>query len=141
MTQAHGNSVILHFFPSGAASANLTGDLNSVAMRWDKNNPDVTTFSGTTLERISGLRDYAVDYAGIFNTGTGNVEAVMTTEMNASTNTLFVLAPGGSISGSPTYSGCALLSNLTVNGPLNGPVAISFTLQAATGSLTRGTVA
>ena len=144
MPQVLGNNAFIHIFPSGAASANLSGDANSVALRWDRNNPDVTTFTGAetalTTERIAGARDYTLDFAGIYNTGAASVQGIIEVEMAASTATLFLYAPA-SVTACPTYSGCGLLSNLTITTPLGGPAAISFTIQAATGSLTRGTAA
>ena len=143
MAIIHGYNFVVHLFPSGAASTNLQTEINSVALSWDRNNPDVSTFGTTsTVKRITGLRDYSIDFAGLWNSGTSTstAEGVLTTEMNASTNTLFTIAPA-SVSGSATYSGCAVLSKLQVTGGMNTPVAISFTLQSAAGSLTRSTVA
>ena len=125
-------------FPSGAASANLTGDLNSISIKFSKNNPENTTFGKSTAQRLSGIRDYTVDYAGYWNSASN--EATVFTEMNASAYTLFLIAPA-SHTGSPTYSGCGLINNMTVTGPHDGPVAISFSIHAGTGSLTKGTAA
>lgn len=137
--------MIVHIIAS-AGSADVSGDINNVSVRWDKNNPDVTTFGDTTIQRISGLRDYSLDFAGIFTPNTGgsgalDAHSLMVSEMNASTMTVFRVAPAGSISGCPVYSGSALISSLQVTGPVNGPVAISFTLQSGAGSLTAACVA
>ena len=137
----HGFNWVIQLFPSGAASTNLTTELNSVSLKWDRNNPDVSTFGTTsTTKRLSGLRDYSIDFAGLWNSGTSTstAEGVLTTEMNATTNTLFLIGPACTVS-CPVYSGCAVLSNLTITGGMNAATAISFTLQAAAGSLTRGT--
>ncbi len=136
--QVHGTNVTLHMFPSGAACANLTGDLNSVSIKFSKNNPENTTFGKSTAQRLSGIRDYTVDYAGFWNSASN--ESTVITELNASLYTLFLIAPA-SITGCPTYSGCGLINNLTITGPTDGPVAISFSLHSGTGSLTRGTAA
>ena len=138
--QIHGTNGIFHIVAS-VGSLNISGDLNSVALKWDKNNPDVTTFGDNTIQRISGLRDYSVDFAGIFNSGASTVNSFLVADMNASVPTIFSYAPGGSISGSPVYSGCALLSSYSITGPVNGPVAVAFTLQSATGSLTAACIA
>lgn len=143
MAIIHGYNMVVQLFPSGAASTVLTTEINSVALSWDRNNPDVSTFGTTsTTKRITGLRDYSIDFAGLWNSGTATstAEGVLTTEMNASTNTLFMIAPA-SVTGSPVYSGCSVLSKLQITGGMNAPVAISFTLQAGAGSLTRGTAA
>ena len=134
MTQVLGSNVALHLFPSGAASLNVSADLNSVTLKHSRNNPETTTFGKTTAQRIAGIRDYSIDFAGIWNSGSIAVD-VLATEMGASTNTLFRLAPA-SVAASPMYTGCALISDWTVTGPVGGPVAMSFTLQSAAGSLT-----
>lgn len=147
MAQQHGNNTkVLLYSATGGASIDASGDLNSATFRWDRNNPDVTTFNATgvtalTTERLAGLKDYTLDFAGVLNTGGSSIEDFLTTEFAASTYTRFIVAMAGSISGSPIYTGCSVLSTYNVTGPLNGPVAVSFTLQAGAGSLTRSTVA
>jgi len=140
MSNVHGTNTVFHIVAS-VGSLNISGDLNNVTLKWDKNNPDVTTFGDNTIQRISGLRDYSVDFAGIFNSGASTVNSFLVADMNASINTIFTFAPGGSISGSPIYSGCALISSYSITNPVNGPAAISFTLQAAAGSLTAACIA
>ena len=143
MSQINGFNMTVHFFPDSAASVNLTGDLTSAALRWDRANQDVTTFGAPyTVERLAGLRDWSMDFAGIWNSGTATIvpEGVFVTEMAGSKNGLILICPA-SITGSPIYSGCGLLTNFSITGPLTGPTAISFSMQAAAGSLTRGAVA
>ena len=142
MTIVHGYNWTVQLFPSGAASTTLNTEINSVSLKWDRDNPDVSVFGTTTVKRLAGLRDYSVDFAGLWNSGTATstAEGVLTTEMNASTNTLFLMGPA-SVTGSPVYSGCAVISNLSITGGMNAATAISFTFQAGAGSLTRGTAA
>ena len=139
MTRVLGTNLILFLFPSGAASLAIQPDLNNVSLRWDKSNPEVTTFGKETVQRIAGLRDWTLDFAGIWNSG-GSAVSLLATEMAGSTNTLLTFAPA-SVTGSPTYSGCGLMTNLTVTGTPPNPVAMSFSVQAGAGSMTVGTVA
>lgn len=140
MSQVHGNQAVVHLIGS-LASLNATGDLNNFTLRWDKNNPEVTTYGFTTVQRISGVRDYSIDLAGIFNSGATCVYSQLVADMNASIPTLFRLAPAGSVSGSPVMSGCAFISTVGMTGPQNGPVAMTFTLQSGAGSLTSACIA
>ena len=140
MSQAHGNQAVIHIIGS-LASLNATGDLNNFTVRWDKNNPEVTTYGFNTVQRISGVRDYSIDLAGIYNSGATCVYSQLVSEMNASTLTFFRIAPTGSISGSVVFSGCAFVSTVGLTGPQNGPVAMTFTIQSGAGSLTAACIA
>lgn len=132
------NSILILFTSSGSVDA--SGDLNNSNLQWSRNNPDTTTYSKTTTQRISGIRDYSLDFAGIWNSGSVLAHNMMVADMNASLYTLFKWAPGGSVSGCPFYAGCALLSALNTESPVGGPVAMSFTLQSGAGSLSASTV-
>ncbi len=140
MAQIHANNSVIHIIGS-LASLNATGDLNNHTVRWDKNNPEVTTYGFSTVQRISGVRDYSVDFAGIYNSGATCVWSQLVADMNASTPTLFRIAVGGSVTGNTVLSGCALISTVGLTGPQNGPQAMSFTLQSGAGSLTAACVA
>ncbi len=136
----HGYNWVVQLFPNNAASLVCSTELNSVSLKWDRANPDVSTFGTTsTVKRIAGLRDYSVDFGGIWSSGTtaSAVTSVLATEMNASSFTYFLIAPA-SIAGSPTYGGCAMIGNLSITGNMSTATAIAFTLQAGTGSLTVG---
>ena len=140
MSQVHGNQAVIHIIGS-LASLNATGDLNNFTVRWDKNNPEVTTYGFNTVQRISGVLDYSIDSSGIYNSGATCVYSQLVAEMNASTPTFFRIAPAGSISGSIVFSGCAFVSTVGITGPQNGPVAMTFTLQSGAGSLTAACIA
>lgn len=140
--QIHGTNVVLQIFSSlSSGSIDASGDFNSATLRWDRNNAEVTTFSNLTVQRISGIKDYTLDFAGIFRAGTTCPLSHLVADMNASLPTQFKLAPGGSVSGSPVFSGCCFISTMSITGPQNGPVAMSFSLQSGAGSLTAACIA
>lgn len=128
------NSIVQLFTTSG--SLDVSGDFNSTNLQFSRNNSEVTTYGMTTVARISGLRDYSLDFAGIFNSGSNTAFSYILADMNASLRTVFKFAPGGSVSGSPYFAGSALISAFNVESPVGGPVAMSLTLQAGAGSLT-----
>ena len=51
MTQVHGRNLVLQLFPSGAASLNVSGDMNSANLTWSRNNPETTTFGKDTVQQ------------------------------------------------------------------------------------------
>ena len=142
MPYTQGYNSVVHLLPSGATSANATGDLNNTTLSWERTNMDVTTFGNTTIQRISGLRDWKLDFAGFFaaSGASGVALSVAHLDMAASTNTFFRYAPNGCISGCVLYSGCGLFTGLNVTGPVAGPVAVSFSIESSSGSLTVGVV-
>jgi hypothetical protein len=137
--QILGTNTTLYVFTT-SGSLDITGDFNNSNLQWSRNNPDTTTYGKTTTQRISGLRDYSFDFAGIFNSGSVTAFDYLKTDMNASVYTLFKWAPAGSITGCPFFMACALLSAFNVESPVGGPVAMSMTLQAGAGSLSASTV-
>ena len=137
-----GYNFVVNVYPSGTASAQLHPNLNSVTFRFDRANQDVTTFGDTTIQRLAGLRDWTMDFAGLWTGSAASQSAESATflDMVASGNTIIALAPA-SVTGCPVYTGCGLLTNVTLTSTPNGAVALSFSVQAAAGSLTRGFVA
>ena len=139
MPQAHGRNATVFVWDSAGACQNLSGDHNNISLTWPRDNPQRTTFGKDTHQRMSGIRDATLTGAGIWNTGSGSIDALLSAIMAASLNTLVHYAPGGSITGCPLYSACYLLSQYQITGPLNGPVGVSYTFQIASGSVTVGT--
>jgi|SRR3990167_2403073 len=143
MPQVFGTNSVLHLLPATGASVDLTSDLTSITLRWDRANPDTTTFGTTnTVKRIAGLRDYVLDFAGIFNTGVSasGFSSALACAMGASENTLFKFAPAGCVAGCPFYTGCGMVGNMTITTTPTAMVGLSFTLQAGAGSLSASTV-
>ena len=142
MPFVHGTNSVLFLWDSGGTCRNVSGDLNNIALSWTRDNPDTTTFGKTTVQRIGGLQDATLTGAGLFNTAeTTSINAILEALMAASaTNTLVNWVPGACLSGCPMYSACMLLSAFDVTAPVNGPAAISYTFQIASGSVTSGSV-
>lgn len=135
MANTLGNNIVVHIFTT-SGSIDASGDLNSSNLKWDRNNPETTTYGKSTVQRIAGLRDYSLDFAGLFNSGPSAMFSQLIADMNASLYTLIKWLPAGSVTGCPILSGSMLLSSFNMSGPVGGPVAISWTAQAGAGSLT-----
>lgn len=136
----HGKNAQIFIWDTAGACQNVSGDANNVALDWSRDNPDVTTFGKDTTQRISGIRDYSLQVAGIYSAESGSgIQAVLAAHLAASSNALFKFYKGPS-TGCEFWTGCTLVSAYQETAPVNGPVALSFTLQASSGSLTASTV-
>lgn len=140
MPQMQGKNSVLHIWDSAGTSRNISGDLNSVTLTYTRENVDVTTFGDDAMQRLSGLRDATLSIAGVWNTGTGNINDVMDDLMNGSVITLVRWMPGGSTAGCPFWTGCFLANSYEENSNLTGPVAFTAAFQFAAGSLSASTV-
>lgn len=137
-----GYNFVVNVYPSGTASAQLHPNQNSVTFRWDRANQDVTTFGDTTIQRLAGLRDWTMDFAGLWtgSSASQSMESAVMLEMVASGQTYIEIAPA-SQTGCPVYAACGLITNVTLTGTPNTAVALSFSMQAGAGSVTRKAVA
>ena len=116
----------------------LRGDSNSISLSWSADTPENTAYGATTRTRKAGLRDWTLEYAGFFNdTASTGVDTVLSGILGGST--AFVFGPAGSTTGYRKYSGSGLVSDYSIDTPVDGMVSISFTVVAATGSLSGST--
>jgi hypothetical protein len=137
----HGKNVVIWIDDALGTCRNLSGDKNSVAIAWLRNDPEILTFGENTVQRLAGLQDATLSGAGIFNTtNTTGIDAVFSGLMASSANTRIQLAPAGSVSGCPLYTACYQMSKYDIVGPVGGVAAVSWEFQIASGSLTSGCV-
>ena len=117
----------------------MSGDFNNVSLSWPRSNADTTTFGNDTTQRISGIRDVKVSYAGIWNGGANKVDAVLQPLMNGSIVTLLKIVPA-SIAGCAFYTGCFLINDYGLTGTVTDAVGVTAAFEHASGSLTASTV-
>lgn len=139
MANVHGRNSLITVHDSAGTQRDLSGDSNSTTFTWSRDNPDTTTYSDDSIQRIAGLRDATLNFAGIWSSGTGNVDAVLAAIMAASGNTLVRYAPAN-VAGCPLFSACYLLQNYEVNSPVSGVVAFTGAFQLSSGSVSASTV-
>ena len=141
MTQIHGRNATVIMYDAGGASQNIAGDINSYTLTWSRDNPDVTTFTKDTVQRISGIRDATMSIAGIWNTesASGN-DAVMNGLLAGSANALIRFMPAGCTTGCAHYTGCFLVSQYQMQAALTGAVAWTGTMQLSSGSISASSV-
>lgn len=139
MPFVHGKNAKLMFW-DGTIASNVAGDLNSITLSWSHDTIETTTMGQTHKQRMHGIKDATIQFAGLHdNTAASNVARWCTCIASGSLNTCVIFWPAGCPStGSFYYTGCFVLSAFESNAPGNGPVAVSGTLQLASGSLASG---
>ena len=141
MPKVHGKNSVIFVSDSGGTCRNLSGDMNNVVLSWTRANVDVTVFGTCDVDRLPGIRDATLAGAGFYNeTDTTGIHAILEGIMSSRATTCINYAPAGSVSGCRLISGCYLISDYSITGPIGGAVAIAFTFQQTAGSLIFGSV-
>ena len=123
---------------SSAASRAMSGLVNTITLGQTAETPETTSFGQNTRERLpGGLLDYEVSVDAFFSTGANEVDAVLSGIVGSCT--VFKFGPSGSSSGCIQYSGSVGIPDYSINLGVEGAATVSFTCNARSGSLTRGT--
>jgi len=139
MPYVHGRNAKLYIYDSTSACRDVSGDLNSITVSWTRDNIETTTMGKDSKQRLSGIKDFSIQFAGLHNAETASGVVTLLENMGStSAINLIKCYPGASTSGCLLYTACMLLSAFDHNSPVNGPVAVSGTLQLAAGSPTSG---
>lgn len=137
MPFVHGKNAKLWLWDTTSACRDISGDMNSLTVSWTRDNVETTTMGKDSKQRMSGIKDFSIQYAGLHNAETASGIVTLLENMASTSAINLVKAnPGGSTAGSISYTACVLMSAFDHNAPVNGPVAVSFTLQLASGSPT-----
>ena len=140
MPGIHGKNGKILIQNTSGTFVDISGDFNNVTMTFSRENPETTTFGYDTVQRIAGIRDVQIQFAGIYNTGTNTAACVIPELMAASLNTVIKWAPGGCVSGCRMWTASFLPSSYEEQGPNNAPIGVNATFQMASGSLSASTV-
>ncbi len=137
MPFVHGKNAKLYLWDSTSACRDISGDMNSLTVSWTRDNIETTTMGKDSKQRLSGIKDFSIQYAGLHNAETASgIVTVLENMASTSAINLVRAHPGGSITGCIVYNACMLMSAYDHNAPVNGPVAVTFTMQLAAGSPT-----
>lgn len=129
------NTTIL-ILDSGAASRILSGRANSATMSFSSEAVDVTSFGAEYRQKIAdGIKEWSMSVNGIWDGAASQLDEIMYGILGACTSMCY--GPGGSATGAVQYSGCAILSEYSVEGEVSGAVTWSGTLVSAS-DLNRG---
>lgn len=137
MGQIHGSKGVLFLDDQGGTCQDISGDLTAITFTRSKNNPDSTTFGKGMLQRIDGLGDLSMDVTAIFNSGSADAVAGLMDEMfHGSLVSRAQYLPAGSTTGCPVYTASMRMNNYANNQPVDGVVALNFSLANAAGCMT-----
>ena len=130
MANVHGAFSVLWLDDQSGTCRNMTGDVTSITFNRTKNLAEVTTMGSPHVQRIDGLRDATMDVTGLYSScGTPAAVIGLLDQMYSnSAHARVQYLPAGSITGCPIYTGCVRLSNYSINSPVDGPVAVNFSL-------------
>lgn len=125
---------------SSGACKSVSADLSSVELTYSSENVDVTGFGSTVRERVHDIiTDWSFSYNGFYNADADSVEELFLNDIKIGGSTFLRWGPSGSTATCAMYAGCAILQDCNVQSAFDGAVAISGTIIARTGSLTRTT--
>ena len=123
------------------ASVSVSGRTNTVALSWTSEAPEVTSFTETTRSRVpGGLLDWEITADIFYDEASTQVDSIFSGLMGGS-GTKVYFGPAGSTSGNVKYSGCAVLTEYSMNFAVADAGTANVAFSARSGSLTRGTYA
>ena len=119
------------------ASFGLTADGQTVSVSYNADMVEATTYGDINRTFITGITDYTFTYSGFYAGLAGEKAASLLYEIvGASQGTWFDIAPSGSGSTSPGWSGCVHIESFESEVPTDGIVTMNFTCRPRSGSLT-----
>ena len=125
---------------ASGASTVFSPMVSSITLSMSVENPEVTGFGNDNRERVSnGIRDWQLQMKGFWGMAACEPGLILYNLFVAGGSTRFILGPGGSTAGCPQYSACGVLTTYEITEAPADAAAISFTITARTGSLTRAT--
>jgi len=125
---------------ASGASTVMSAMVSSITLSMSVEIPEVTGFGNNNRERVSnGIKDWELTMNGFYGSAACEPGTVLQGIFAAGGSTRFVLGPAGSTTGCPKYSACGVLTTYEITEAPMDAAAISFTITARSGSLTRGT--
>lgn len=142
MPHVHGKNVEFFILDADATTIqNITGDGNSLTLNWTNDIAVLRPFGVSAAEKLEGIPDWTVDFAGYYHTATNNVDEVLGLIATCvSSSTAASMAFAGSTTGCPAWFGNLILADYSISGPSDGPVVVTATF-AGSGALTRAAIA
>jgi hypothetical protein len=127
---------------ANGASTILSPMTSSITLTFTTESTEVTGFGNDNRERVSdGIRDWELTMSGFWGSGASDPGTLLNTIRASGGSTRFKLAPATCIAGCPLYTACGVLSTYEITEAPGDAAAVSFTLVARSGSLTRTTIA
>jgi len=129
MAKIHGKNVKICIKDSDGTQQSIRSDGNSATLNMTTAMAETTSFGDTYVTRLAGVTDWSLDFSGFFNTTASTIDDTLFSIQGGSTSVCVAFAGSPVGSGSPVYrSEYATCTDYTVTGPVDGPVAVTFTL-------------
>ena len=131
MAKVYGKNAVI-FVSDGTTEQNLKGDGNSITLNLTGTTAEVLAFGDTWIPRVVGHKDWSLDYSGYFQTTASTAQDTIYTVLNTSTSVVFFPAGCPVGAGSPRFkSSAGIITDFSVTAPVDGPIALSFTMVGA----------
>lgn len=115
----------------------LNEDGNSVTLDISVDTAEVTSFEDTYKEFVEGVAEWSISADFFWNGASAKNDATLFALIGGGSKAI-EFGPEGDASTKVKYTGNVIMTGLSINPPVGGPVVLSFTGQG-TGALTRGT--
>ncbi len=139
MARIVARNAVLGVDDNTGTSQNVSGRTNTIALSWTSEAPEVTAFTETTRTRVpGGLLDWEITADIWYDEASAQVDSIFSGLIGGS-GTKIHFGPAGSVSGYVKYSGCAVITEYSMNFAVADAGTANVAFSARTGSLTRGT--
>jgi len=121
-------------------SNNISNTLNEISMPREIETAETTAFGTQDKTYITGLSDATVSMSGLFDATVDSAIAVSIANLKSGSvaSVAFIYGPSGSGSGSPKFTGNALVTSYELSSPVGDVVTYSLECQV-TGAVTNTT--
>lgn len=128
MAFKHGSRAILHITDVNGVYQNFSQYIGNTTFTGPIDAADVTTLGAYAKRYIDGLRDHSFPLDGPW---TPEVDDWLFAIMSSSAYSEFRYAPGGSVTGYPSYSGSVLLTSYEVTAAVSDAAKFTATMQVS----------
>ena len=138
MAKYHGRNASIYLEDITQASIAFTGDANTATLTYSVAPAEVTSFGDNTTQNLAGgIMGWEFTAGGYTNAPDSTASTAMAIINNGTDGgaTLLQYGVAGSISGCMNIQACAILSEFTMDTPVDGAATFSMTVVPRTGSL------
>ena len=138
MAKFHGRNASVYLETIAQASNPFTGDGNSATMTYSTAPAEVTSFGDNTTQNLpGGIMSWEFTMDGFTNMPSSTACDAQAIINNGTLGgqTLLQFGPAGSTSGCMNIQACGVLSEFSMDNPVDGAATFSLTIVPRTGSL------
>jgi hypothetical protein len=140
MAKLHGRNASIYLdLANTSTSTAFTCDSNSMSLSWTREAPEVTTFCDNVVTRLAdGVSDWELSVDGYINAPNGTASNAWDLMIgDGATRVIFGL--GGSATGCPMFTACAVMTEFSSENSVDGATTYSMSLTGRSGSMTAST--